>query len=166
MRSIFDTVLDIRELQMFSTILQIARLNGTLHSAGSFTVFAPHDRAFTQLSKSILQQLIADAEILTKIVSSHIIAGDFTYQELLKLCHKGEQSIVMTSIEGTLLDIDLSDGIKIGNSTVITTDIGAKNGTIHSIDRVILPDRISKDVLQVRGCLKSPIAPFIVGESP
>ena len=130
---------NIRELQMFSTTIQIARLSKTLHSAGPFTLFAPNDRAFTQLSKAVMQQLTSNVSLLTEMINSHIVAGDITYQDLLKMCKQGEQSIVLTSIDGALLHVDLSDGIKIGSSTVITTDIRAKNGTIHSIDRLIIP---------------------------
>ncbi len=139
MNSIFDTLFNIRELQMFCTAIQIVRLTRTLHSAGPFTVFAPTDRAFMQLSSTKLQQLTADVPLLTKIVTNHIIAGDFTYQDLLKMCKKSESGIRLTSIDGSPFDIDLADGIRIGNSTVITTDILAENGLVHSIDRLILP---------------------------
>ena len=139
MRSIIDTIFEIRELQMFSTMIQITGLNRTLHSGGPFTVFAPRDRAFMQLPKAVTQQLTSNVSLLTEMIDSHIVAGDLTYQDLLKMCKQGEQSIILKSIDGALLHIDLSDGIRIGSSTVITTDIRAKNGTIHSIDRVTIP---------------------------
>ena len=139
MRSILDTIFEIRELQMFSRMIQITGLDRTLHGTDPFTVFAPRDRAFTQLPKAVIQQLISNALLLTEMVNSHVVVGNFTYQDLLKMCKQGEQSIVLTSIDGALLHVDLSDGIKIGSSTVITTDIRAKNGTIHSIDRLIIP---------------------------
>lgn len=139
MRSILDTVVNIRELQMFSTTVQIARLSSTLHSAGPFTVFAPSDLAFTQLSTAVLKQLTSNASVLKNTIDTHIVSGIFTYQDLLKMCNKGEQSVILTSLAGSPLHIDLSDGIRIGSSTVIATDIRAENGVIHSIDRLILP---------------------------
>ncbi len=139
MKSIFDTLFNIRELQMFSTVIQIVRLTTNLHSAGPFTVFAPADRAFTQLSSLKLQQLTSDVTLLAKIVTNHIVAGDFTYQNLLKMCKKGERGITLTSLNGSPLYVDLTDGIRIGESTVITTDILAENGIIHAIDRLIIP---------------------------
>ncbi len=138
MNSIIDTLFNIRELQMFCTAIKIVRLTKTLHSAGPFTVFAPADRAFTQLSSVKLQQLTADIPLLTKIVTNHIVAGDFTYQDLLKLCKKGKSGITLTSIGGSPLYIDLTDGIRIGDSTVIATDIVAENGIVHPIDRLIV----------------------------
>jgi uncharacterized surface protein with fasciclin (FAS1) repeats len=139
MNSILDTVVDLRELGMFCTAIKIVRLARTLHSAGPFTVFAPADRAFTQLSSIKLQQLTADVSLLTKIVHNHIVAGDFTYQDLLKMCKQGERGITLISINGSPLYIDLADGIKIDKSTVIVTDILAENGIIHEIDRLIMP---------------------------
>jgi uncharacterized surface protein with fasciclin (FAS1) repeats len=138
MNSVIDTLFNIRELQMFCTAIKIVRLTRTLHSAGPFTVFAPADRAFTQLSSTKLQQLISDVPLLTKIVTNHIVAGDFTYQDLLKMCKRGERGITLTSIDGSPLYIDLGDGIRIGDSTVIATDILAENGIVHPIDRLIV----------------------------
>ncbi len=139
MNSILDTLFNIRELQMFCTAIKIVRLTRTLHSAGPFTVFAPYDRAFTQLSSLKLQQLTADIDLLTKIVTNHIVAGNFACQDLLKMCKRGERGITLTSIDGSPLHIDLDDGIRIGDSTVIATDILAENGIIHAIDRLIIP---------------------------
>jgi uncharacterized surface protein with fasciclin (FAS1) repeats len=139
MNSILDTVVDIKELGMFCTAIKIVRLARTLHSAGPFTVFAPADRAFSQLSSIKLQQLTADVPLLTKIMHNHIVAGDFTYQSLLKMCMKGERSIGLTSLNGSPLYIDLTDGIRIGESTVIATDILTENGIIHVVDRLIMP---------------------------
>ena len=42
-----------------------------------------------------------------------------------------------TSINGVRLEIDLNNGIKIENSTVLSVDISADNGIIYPIDRVI-----------------------------
>mgnify|MGYP000276421881 FL=1 len=135
-----DTISEIKELQMFSTMIQITGLDRTLHGADPFTIFAPRDRAFTQLPKAVMQQLTSNASLLTEMVNSYIVSGDLRYEDLLKMCKQGEQSIILKSLDGALLPIDLSDGIKIGSSTVITADIHAENGTIYSIDRVTIPN--------------------------
>jgi uncharacterized surface protein with fasciclin (FAS1) repeats len=49
-----------------------------------------------------------------------------------------EQKVTLKTLADSLLQVDLSDGIKIGDSTVTSTDIQAENGTIHSIDRLII----------------------------
>jgi uncharacterized surface protein with fasciclin (FAS1) repeats len=138
MMSIFDTIFNTQELKMFGRAIQIASLGRTLHSTGLFTIFAPEDRAFTRLSTAVLRQIVVDIPLLTKIMKTHIVVGNFTYKDLLMMCKQGEQTVTLKTLAGSLLQVDLSDGIKISTSTVISTDIQAENGTIHSIDRLII----------------------------
>jgi uncharacterized surface protein with fasciclin (FAS1) repeats len=138
MMSIFDTVFNTQELKMFGRAIQIASLGRTLHSTAPFTIFAPESRAFTRLSTAVLRQIIIDIPLLTKIMKTHIVAGNFAYKDLLIMCKQGEQTVTLKTLAGSLFQVDLSDGIKIGDSTVISTDIQAENGTIHSIDRLII----------------------------
>lgn len=44
----------------------------------------------------------------------------------------------VTSVEGSPIRIDCSDGFEVKNATVISADIEADNGVIHVIDNVIL----------------------------
>jgi uncharacterized surface protein with fasciclin (FAS1) repeats len=45
----------------------------------------------------------------------------------------------LTSLEGTQIDINISDGsFETNNATVIAADIEADNGVIHVIDTVML----------------------------
>jgi uncharacterized surface protein with fasciclin (FAS1) repeats len=136
--SILDTILNAQELKIFGTAIQFVNLGKTLHDRGPFTVFAPQNRAFTELSKINLQQLTADIPLLTKTVTAHIVLGSITYECLLKMCDRSNRTVTLKSINGSLLHIDLMDGIKIGNSTVVSTDLSAHNGIIYSIDRILV----------------------------
>ncbi|MEL6758805.1 MAG: fasciclin domain-containing protein [Myxococcota bacterium] len=42
-------------------------------------------------------------------------------------------------MQGCELPVDTSDGVKVGEATVVTTDIEASNGIIHVIDTVLIP---------------------------
>ena len=44
-----------------------------------------------------------------------------------------------TTMEGTVLVINTTDGVTIGGAKVTKTDIVCSNGVIHVVDRVILP---------------------------
>jgi len=44
----------------------------------------------------------------------------------------------VTSVEGSPIRIDCSDGFEVKNATVLAADIEADNGVIHVIDTVIL----------------------------
>ncbi len=44
-----------------------------------------------------------------------------------------------TTVEGSDVKIDASNGVKVNDSKVVTPDIAADNGVIHIIDTVLLP---------------------------
>jgi uncharacterized surface protein with fasciclin (FAS1) repeats len=140
MTSILDTVFNTKRLKILGTAIKLTDLNKTLNSKGNFTIFAPIDRAFIELPKDILLQLSQDILLLAKILNVHIVPTKLTYQDLLNICCvQGNVRITLTAIDGSLLYIDLSDGIKIANSTVLSTDTSADNGIIYEIDRVLIP---------------------------
>lgn len=141
MTSILDTVFNTKRLKTLGTAVKVAGLAKTLNGKGDFTIFAPIDRAFSELPKDTLLQLSQDIFLLAKILSVHIVPRKLTYQDLLNICCvQGTVEITLTAIDGSLLYIDLSDGIKIGNSTVLSTAISAENGIIYEIDRVLIPN--------------------------
>jgi uncharacterized surface protein with fasciclin (FAS1) repeats len=45
---------------------------------------------------------------------------------------------IVTSVEGSPIPVDCSQGFEVKNATVIAADIEADNGVIHVIDTVIL----------------------------
>src|SRR6185437_9977655 len=60
----------------FTTLLaaiEHAGLTGTLIDSGPFTVFAPDDEAFASLPEGAVDSLLADPEILTSVVSYHVV---------------------------------------------------------------------------------------------
>jgi uncharacterized surface protein with fasciclin (FAS1) repeats len=139
MASILETLLATTELETLATAIQITDLDRVLNDGGDFTIFAPNNRAFTSLSASALQKLSQEPLLLTTILSMHIIDGKLLHQDLLRMYDLGQTKVLVTSIDGTQLHIDLSNGIQIGSSNVISIDTSAANGIIYPIDRVMLP---------------------------
>ena len=45
----------------------------------------------------------------------------------------------VASVQGGMLAVNATDGVKINDSTVIAADIDTDNGVIHVIDTVMLP---------------------------
>jgi uncharacterized surface protein with fasciclin (FAS1) repeats len=45
-----------------------------------------------------------------------------------------------TTVQGSTISIDTSDGVKVNGANVIRTDIEASNGVIHVIDAVLMPE--------------------------
>jgi uncharacterized surface protein with fasciclin (FAS1) repeats len=121
----------------FKTLLTAATAAGlvdTLQGKGPFTVFAPTDEAFAALPAGTLDKLLADKEALKQVLLYHVVAGDVTADQVVKLTSA-------TSVEGAPIAISVKDG-KVylnGSAQVVTPDVMASNGVIHVIDKVILP---------------------------
>jgi transforming growth factor-beta-induced protein len=121
----------------FTTLVQAvikAGLAEALSSEGPFTVFAPtnaaFDALFAQLRISGIDAL--SAEQLVPILTYHVVSGKVMSTDLTN-------TTVGTLNEGKSIKIDLTDGVKINESRVITADIVGSNGVIHVIDSVLLP---------------------------
>ncbi len=115
--------------------LQATGLDSVLgdHS-GVFTVFAPTDAAFAQLSDDTIKGLFADLPALSEILLTHVVSGA-TIDSVSAFAASG------TSVEtasGAEVAISIRDGaLFVNDAQVIITDIVAENGIIHVIDSVI-----------------------------
>ncbi|MEM7079708.1 MAG: fasciclin domain-containing protein [Pseudomonadota bacterium] len=114
------------------TAIKAAGLVETLSGAGPFTVFAPTDEAFAALPEGALEGLLAEPEKLAGVLTLHVVAGKAEAADVVGMDD-------VTTVQGKTLGIDTSDGVSVGGAKVIQADVGASNGVIHVIDRVLLP---------------------------
>lgn len=131
MADIVDIAVSAGSFKTLVTAVQAAGLVETLKSPGPFTVFAPTDDAFAKLPPGTIQTLVQNIPQLTRILTFHVVPGKLTKSDLANLG-------VVTSVEGSTIPIDCSDGFEVKNATVLAPDINADNGIIHVIDTVIL----------------------------
>jgi len=115
--------------------LAAADLTETLKGKGPFTVFAPTDDAFAKLPPGTVDSLLADIPKLTSILNFHVISGRRGL---------GKYDVVGKTIEalnGQKITINqVSDGSgTIENANLVRSDIVCKNGLIHVIDSVLIP---------------------------
>jgi len=124
------------EAGSFSTLaaaLEAAGLVETLQGEGPFTVFAPTDAAFAKLPEGTVEGLLQDSESLTRILTYHVVAGEVTSEQVVRL--DGAETVA-----GIRAPIEVRDGsVYVGGAKVVTTDIRASNGVIHVIDSVMIP---------------------------
>ena len=121
----------------FSTLVEAvskAKLVDALSADGPFTVFAPTNDAFDKLFKQLGVSGIEDltAEQLTPILTYHVVSGEVLSSDLTNTS--------VATLNGKKLKIDLSDGVLVNSSKVIKADIKGKNGVIHVIDKVLIPE--------------------------
>ncbi|MCB9801196.1 MAG: fasciclin domain-containing protein [Pseudomonadales bacterium] len=120
----------------FSTLVDAvvaAGLVDTLSGEGPFTVLAPTNAAFAKLPEGTLENLLANPDQLTEILTYHVIPGKAMAADVVKLN-------TAQTVEGSSVDITVTNGkVMINDATVVTTDIETTNGVIHVIDTVLLP---------------------------
>ena len=131
MPDIVDIAVGAGSFTTLVTAVQLANLVETLKSPGPFTVFAPNDDAFAKLQPGTIHTLVQNIPQLSRILTFHVVPGKLMQADLAKLG-------TVTSVEGSPIPIDCSDGFEVKNATVLAADIEADNGVIHVIDTVIL----------------------------
>ena len=131
MPDIVDIAVGAGSFTTLVTAVQLANLVETLKSPGPFTVFAPNDDAFAKLPPGTVHTLVQNIPQLSRILTFHVVPGRLMQADLAKLG-------TVTSVEGSPIPIDCSDGFEVKNATVLAADIEADNGVIHVIDTVIL----------------------------
>jgi len=135
-KDIVDTAVAAGSFNTLATALQAADLIDTLKGNGPFTVFAPTDDAFKKLPPGTLESLLKpeNKEKLRAILTYHVVAGEITAAEAMKLSSA-------KTLNGQSLAISTSDGtVMVNNAKVVKADIHASNGVIHVIDTVLLPE--------------------------
>lgn len=123
----------------FSTLVAAIKAAGlveTLQGAGPFTVFAPNDAAFAALPAGLLDKLLLPENIavLTSILTYHVVSGKIMSTDVMA----GDAP----SVEGSTIALGTTDGVQVNDATVIAADVGASNGVIHVIDKVLVPPTV------------------------
>jgi uncharacterized surface protein with fasciclin (FAS1) repeats len=123
-----------------------AELAETLSGEGPFTVFAPTNDAFTAALEGLgltAEELLADTETLTGILTYHVVPGTVLAADVVALVEASEDGVVsVETVNGASISIALDDdgNVVIDDTAVVTaTDLEASNGVIHVIDAVLLP---------------------------
>lgn len=125
----------------FNTLLKAVEATGLveiLKSPGPYTVFAPTDEAFNTLPEGTLDSLLQDIKKLKRIVLYHVAFGDVRAEDLIQI-QEAE------TVEGSIVAIESSDGIKVNDANVLKTDILTDNGVIHVIDAVLIPALVAAE---------------------
>ena len=141
---IADVIQTARSAEIFNTLLtaiEAAGLTQALKGDGPFTVFAPTDDAFAAIDSEVLGDLVADTELLTAVLTYHVVPGLYEASQVASL-HTAStlngKDVTFTASEG---------GVMVDNANIVATDIFTTNGVVHVIDQVILPEAIA-DIIQ------------------
>lgn len=147
-KDIIDNAVNSKDHTTLVAAVKAAGLVETLKGAGPFTVFAPVNDAFENLPEGTVETLLKpeNKATLAKVLTYHVIAGKFGYDDVVKAITKGKGTAELTTVSGGKLlammngdrNIVLKD--ENGNIANITTyNVYQSNGVIHVIDKVVLP---------------------------
>ncbi len=137
-----DTIVDVAvAADDFNTLVaavEAAGLVEALSGEDELTVFAPTDEAFEAALEALgltAEELLADTETLTSILTYHVVAGEVLAADVVEL--DGES---VETLNGATIDITVDgDTVMVNDATVVTVDVDASNGVIHVIDTVLVP---------------------------
>lgn len=126
----------------FNTLLTAAKsagLAGTLANGGPFTVFAPTDAAFARLPKGTVQSLLRpeNKHKLKALLSYHVVPGRVAAKDIpfgrthVRTIKRGGDRTLAVSRSG--------HGVRVDGVRVVKADVGASNGVIHVVNRVLMP---------------------------
>ena len=122
----------------FSTLVSLIKEAGlvkTLSGKGPFTVFAPTNAAFQRVPAATLAELKANPDKLRAVLTYHVVSGNVPASKVVTLNGKKVKTVEGSDVRITVR----GKSVRVNNATVTRTDIRAKNGTIHVINRVLIP---------------------------
>jgi len=147
-KDIVDNAVNSKDHTTLVAAVKEAGLVETLKSAGPFTVFAPTNEAFNKLPEGTVPTLLKpeNKAMLTKILTYHVVSGRVSAADLVAKIKAGGGKAELKTVSGGTLTAML-DGKKVylvdekgGKSWVTIADVFQKNGVIHVVNTVLMPN--------------------------
>lgn len=114
-------------------------LDVVLNSAGTYTVFAPDDNAFTDFldAKGFNSLDDVPTDVLSQILLNHVVAGSFKSTDLSSGYISTASTATPNSMEMSMY-VSTENGVTLnGSSSVTGADNMLQNGIVHLVDKVI-----------------------------
>ncbi len=121
------------ELSTFTAAVEQGGYSNLLTGQGPFTIFAPSNEAFETIDEATFNTLFSDPPAtLRPFLLNHIVLGRFSEEQLANF-----NQLLLAS--GVPFPINQDSGA-LDTSMVSTSDIEARNATIHIIDTILSLD--------------------------
>ena len=132
-RNVVGTAVAAGQFKTLVSLLKQAGLAGTLQGNGPFTVFAPTDAAFAKVPKATLAALGKDRAKLRAALLYHVARGKLNAAAVAKRTQ-------IVTLNGKSVRVRVAAGtVRVGGARVTAANVGATNGIVHAIDRVLIP---------------------------
>jgi len=145
--TIVDAAVATDSLSTLVAAVTAADLVDTLASPGPFTVFAPLNDAFAALPEGTVEALLQpkNKHKLQDILKAHVVSGNLSAKDIIGLAKQNGGTVDVQTVSGDTLTAVLAGGTLYvkdesgGLASVKKADIMKSNGTVHVVDRVLLP---------------------------
>ncbi len=133
--TIADVVVSNPDFSTLRAAVVRANLQATLSGTGPFTVFAPNDAGFTAsgISTTTINTLTPaqlESILLYHTLGAKVMAADVP---------AGPNAKVITASGDSVFVTKNNSGVYVNGLKVITADVGADNGVIHVLNKVLVP---------------------------
>jgi uncharacterized surface protein with fasciclin (FAS1) repeats len=147
-KNIIENAVNSKDHTTLVAAVKAAGLVETLEGKGPFTVFAPTNEAFAKLPPGTVDTLLKpeNKAMLVKILTYHVVSGDYTAADLMKMVKAGGGKAMLKTVEGEPLILSENgtklfvSGEKSGVAEVMIANVKQSNGVIHVINSVLLPN--------------------------
>lgn len=130
--TIAETAARTPQLSTLNKLITDAGLTDTLKGAGPFTVFAPSDEAFKAVPAKTMAELAANKDRLAAVLKFHVVPG--------KVMAADVKTGNVKSAQGANLAMSRAGSfVTVEDAVVTQADVGATNGVVHIIDKVMIP---------------------------
>ncbi|MFJ1802239.1 fasciclin domain-containing protein [Streptomyces sp. NPDC088180] len=120
-------------LSTLVTAVKKAGLVDTLNNAQNITVFAPTNDAFAKIPKADLDKALADKEMLTSILTYHVVGEKLSPMQLESGSYDTLQKSTLAT-EGSGENYTVND-----TSKVVCGNVPTANATVYIVDTVLMP---------------------------
>jgi uncharacterized surface protein with fasciclin (FAS1) repeats len=132
-KNIVQTAVAAGQFKTLVKLVKRAGLAGALSGKAQLTVFAPTDSAFAKVPAATLNALLANRAMLRTVLLYHIVKGRVPAAKVTTMSSAttlAKQSVAFMVKGGT---------VYVNDARVVKANVGARNGIIHVIDKVLIP---------------------------
>jgi uncharacterized surface protein with fasciclin (FAS1) repeats len=162
MEDLIATIRGLGTCTAFTRALEMTRLAIALREPGAYTVFAPTDAAFARMKEEFVEDLFETRDDLSRVAKYHVVIGRYKAADLLDMTFlktmEGQRLIIRSSVTSGPSSQHMEDGsdahgyvikdtvtmtllqsIQVNGANIVQANVGASNGIVHVIDKVLMP---------------------------
>jgi uncharacterized surface protein with fasciclin (FAS1) repeats len=122
-------------LSYLSMLLDEAGLTDAMRTSGPFTLFAPSDGAFEELSADTNARLRSDPELLSRLLGHHVANGLYLGGDLT--------SKPITLVDDHVLDVEVKGSTSLVEGIpIVDSDLRTGNGVVQVVDHLLMPGEL------------------------